>query len=51
MDVSAEGGRVWESQLLQAVGTCQVFVALLAAAYRRWRPLERKSDKDHEGVH
>jgi hypothetical protein len=33
MDVNVETGRVWESQLLHAVGTCQVFVALLSPPY------------------
>ena len=33
MDLNVETGRIWESQLLHAVGTCQVFVALLSPPY------------------
>ncbi len=33
MDVAMAGGEEWRSQLLRAVGTCQVFVALLSPAY------------------
>jgi hypothetical protein len=33
MDTRLDGGELWERQLLQAVGTCQVFIPLLSTQY------------------
>jgi hypothetical protein len=38
MDVTMEGGQVWTRRLLRAVGTCQVFVALLSTGYLNSSP-------------
>jgi hypothetical protein len=42
MDRSIAGGRRWEADLLTAIGTCQVFVALLSPIYldSQWCGLE-----------
>jgi len=58
MDRSMQGGGRWTDELLQAVGGCQVFVALLSAAYMRseWCGMEwhafsqRTVDKVTEGA-
>lgn len=35
MDLAMAGGEQWRSELLRAVGTCQVFVALLSPGYMK----------------
>lgn len=42
MDLTMDGGLAWEREVLKAVGTCQVFVALLSSPYvnREWCGLE-----------
>lgn len=60
MDRSMVGGNRWAGELLRAIGTCQVFVALLSASYfestwcsKEWfafsqRRVVRKSDNGPE---
>jgi hypothetical protein len=42
MDLTMEGGLAWEREVLKAVGTCHVFVALLSSPYvnHKWCGLE-----------
>lgn len=42
MDRSMQAGEIWSDELLQAVGTCQVCVALLSPRYigRKWCAME-----------
>jgi hypothetical protein len=42
MDMTMEGGERWEKHLLNAAGTCQVFIALLSGPYLRseWCAME-----------
>jgi hypothetical protein len=63
MDRTIRGGDRWSPELLEAVGTCQVFVALLSPAYlnSEWCAMEwhafasrkvhprRAGARDHEG--
>lgn len=60
MDQAMSGGEQWRPELLRAVGTCEVFVALLSPAYMRseycaveWnafisRPVHRRDQALHE---
>jgi hypothetical protein len=58
MDKSMQAGKLWSEELLHALGSCQVFVALLSPAYvnREWCAMEwdafsqRKVTKLDEGA-
>lgn len=56
MDKSIGGGTHWQPELLEAIGTCQVFVALLSVRYytsawcgREWYAFSRRKVLNHTG--
>src|SRR5215472_7793444 len=57
MDRSISGGVHWRSELLEAIGTCQVFVALLSVRYfgshwcsREWYAFSQRTVLNRAGA-
>lgn len=57
MDQTMQGGEEWTSELMHALGTCQILVALLSARYlksewcsREWRAFAQRTVRKRPGI-